>query len=147
MQNENAHCQPMLITSIAVLMGLLIETIRRHRGLTQVDLATAMMISTSSYGRLARGESAVSIIELRKLTEILDFSVTSFLVALEQTEMDAYAKHIQVLNTYGKSRDLTRQFVIDHEIQGDVLMIDGPLLEGLLSTSISQWQQTIKLLP
>jgi len=55
-------------------LGEKIKTIRKEKGLSQLDLAMRMDNYAEQIGRIERGELNVSICTLKKITEALEIS-------------------------------------------------------------------------
>lgn len=60
-------------------LGEKIKTIRKEKGLSQLDLAVRMDNYAEQIGRIERGELNVSICTLKKITEALEISFCDLL--------------------------------------------------------------------
>ncbi len=62
-----------------VLLGKRIKSVRKEKGIKQVDLAYSCDIEKQSMNRLEAGKTNPSILLLRKIAEILGISVSELL--------------------------------------------------------------------
>jgi len=62
-------------------IGLRISELRKAKGLSQEDLAKSVKISRPSLAQIELGNRSVNILELQKLSEILNFSIDDFMSA------------------------------------------------------------------
>jgi transcriptional regulator with XRE-family HTH domain len=65
--------------SYATLVGRIVEHHRRHARIHQEKMARALGISQSAYSRLEQGQSAMSITQLRMISEKLSTTPDSLL--------------------------------------------------------------------
>lgn len=88
---------PIAGTSSAAILGQALSIIRKERGITQEEMANRMGISLSSWARIEKGESDISVIQLRKAADILGYTEIDILSAAKAGEADAQAKGLSVV--------------------------------------------------
>ena len=73
-------------------IGQRISELRKAKGLSQEDLAKRLKMSRPSLAQLELGNRTVDILELQKLSEILNFSLDDFMSANFNTVQDLEEK-------------------------------------------------------
>jgi transcriptional regulator with XRE-family HTH domain len=73
-------------------IGQRISELRKAKGLSQEDLAKSLKMSRPSLAQLELGNRTVDILELQKLSEILNFSIDDFMSANFNTVQDLEEK-------------------------------------------------------
>jgi transcriptional regulator with XRE-family HTH domain len=75
-----------------------IRQIRKQKGISQEQVADYLEIDTTNYGRMERGQVAISVERLEKLASLYETSVTKILAMTTTEEIDSieitYAKEL-----------------------------------------------------
>ena len=87
------------VTTTAAVLGQVLATLRNVRGLKQCDLASAVGIGPSSWSRIEKGDSAISIDQLRAVAKVLRKSVGEIIGIAEAAEDEARRKGLEVSNS------------------------------------------------
>jgi DNA-binding XRE family transcriptional regulator len=152
--SEEARMQtPITGTSSAAILGQTLALLRKHKDLTQEDMAKAMNISISSWGRIEKGETDMSVIELSNAAEILGTTPNRILDAAKAGEKDARSKGLKVVAGAGAGTALagllaggggTAGGVALGVVAGSVIPVVGTLLGGLIGAAIALAMNTSK---
>ncbi len=87
------------VTTSAAVLGQILATLRSTKGLKQSDLAAAVGIGPSSWSRIEKGDSAISIDQLRTAAKVLGKSVGEIIDIAEAAEEKATRKGVEVSNS------------------------------------------------
>lgn len=80
----------------SVLVGKIIEKLRRERELTQSQMAERLQIGQSAYSRLEAGQSAMTLPQLRKVARVMDMSPHQIMEKTEQAAQRLRAQGVEV---------------------------------------------------
>lgn len=97
------------IVPYAAIVGKLLQQQRDARGILQITVAEALGLSQSAYSRLEKGESAMSITQLRQVSQVIGAHPDSILAAAEK---HAAALKRQGVEVTEEKSDNTAAFLI-----------------------------------
>jgi transcriptional regulator with XRE-family HTH domain len=96
--NKTATQIPKPILTYATLVGRIVEHHRRQRGIHQESMAQAIGISQSAYSRLEKGQSAMSVTQLRLIGERLGTTPEQLLQHTAQYASKLRAQGVDVID-------------------------------------------------
>lgn len=74
------------VTTSGAILGSVLVTLRTQKGVKQADLAAAVGIGPSTWSRIEKGESSLSIDQLRKAAKALSITPGEILELIEKAE-------------------------------------------------------------
>jgi transcriptional regulator with XRE-family HTH domain len=87
---------PRGIVPYAAIVGKLLQQKRDARGILQATVAEALGLSQSAYSRLEKGESAMSITQLRQIGQVIGVHPDAVLAQAEQHAAALKRKGVEV---------------------------------------------------
>ncbi|AZS77611.1 helix-turn-helix domain-containing protein [Achromobacter spanius] len=82
------------VTTYAAIVGAVLAQVRIAAGLTQGDLAKAIGIGPSTWSRIEKGESSLSVDQLKLASDALNISASRILELVDLAEKATVAKGI-----------------------------------------------------
>lgn len=134
---------PLACTLSAAILGQTLGMLRKNKNMTQEDMANAMGISISSWGRIEKGESDMSVIELSTAAEIFGTTPAQILDASKAGENEAQLQGVRVVVGAGSDSDLARLFEERGARGGGtspgraVIPVKGTFLGGFIGTAVA----------
>lgn len=80
----------------SMLVGKVIEKLRRERELTQSQMAEKLQIGQSAYSRLEAGQSAMTLPQLRKVARAMNLAPHQIVAETEQAAQRLRAQGVEV---------------------------------------------------
>lgn len=83
--------KPSPISAVATfpsVVGLVLEAVRKERGLSQGEIAPIVGVAVSTWSRIENGESALTVEQLAKAAQVLQTLPSSILRAAEEKLVD-----------------------------------------------------------
>lgn len=84
------------VTTTGAVLGAVIASLRNTAGLKQSDLGEIAGVGPSTWSRIEKGESGLSIDQLRLIARALGYTPGEILNMAEAAEVEAQAKGIEV---------------------------------------------------
>ena len=134
---------PLACTLSAAILGQTLAMLRKNKNMTQEDMANAMGISISSWGRIEKGESDMSVIELSTAAEIFGTTPGQILDASKAGENEAELQGVRVVVGAGSDSDLARLFEESGASGGGtwpgmaVIPVKGTFLGGFIGAAVA----------
>lgn len=137
---------PFTGTSSAAILGQTLSMLRKEKGMTQEEMAQAMGISTSSWARIEKGDSDISVLQLRKAADTLGHADVDILGAAKAGEADARAKGLHVIAGAGAGSALVSLLAGAGGVAGGAALgatagsavpVIGTVLGGLVGAAIA----------
>jgi transcriptional regulator with XRE-family HTH domain len=88
---------PQAVVTYPALVGQVVAHLREGKGIKQGDAATAIGLSQSAYSRLEKGESVMSISQLRKVANFLGMQPSELLFTVDSYEAEIRAQGAEVI--------------------------------------------------
>ncbi len=79
-----SNTSPKGVVPYTSIVGKLLQQQREARGILQTTVAEAVGLSQSAYSRLEKGESAMSITQLRQISQVIGAQPNSILAEAEK---------------------------------------------------------------
>lgn len=95
MDNSASTATP--ATTASAVLGQTLATLRKAKGLNQGYIADKIGVSTSNWSRIEKGESSISVDQLRLVADILDVYPEDIIRAARVGEKEAESKGIRVV--------------------------------------------------
>lgn len=122
------------VTTSGAILGQVIVKLRALSGLKQNELADAVGISPSTWSRIEKGDSGLSIDQLRATAKALGVSAALILEMVEESEKEVTARGIEVKPTWvvGAASGIAVSAVAGSALGSAVLPVIGTALGGLI---------------
>ena len=130
---QSRKTSPVLVTSTAAILGLVIVMLRKHMTYSQSTLATMMRISLSSLGRIERGETDMSVHELLLAAHALEIDPEGILTAVRVGWEAAAEKGLEIMLGVVLRRDASVS------TSGVEIYIDGTSLSKLIRDAVAEY--------
>ncbi len=85
-ENGESNQNPRMATTSNAVLGHLLALVRRRRHLTQAQVAGALGLAGSTWSRVEKGETPITVEQLRVVADKLDVDATTLLGLAEQAE-------------------------------------------------------------
>ena len=85
-EDTEIHQNPRMATTSNAVLGHLLALIRRRRHLTQAQVAEALGLAGSTWSRVEKGETPITVEQLRVVADKLDVDAATLLVLARQAE-------------------------------------------------------------
>lgn len=85
------------VLTYGALVGQVLQQLRKGRGIDQGLMAQAVGLSQSAYSRIESGQTAISLVQLRKASEHLHCSPSEILVRADQFERQLAQQGVRVV--------------------------------------------------
>ena len=85
-ENTGSNQNPRMATTSNAVLGHLLALVRRRRHLTQAQVAEALGLAGSTWSRVEKGETPITVEQLRVVANKLDVDAATLLVLAEQAE-------------------------------------------------------------
>ncbi len=85
-EDTGSHQNPRMATTSNAVLGHLLALIRRRRHLTQAQVAEALGLAGSTWSRVEKGETPITVEQLRVVADKLDVDAATLLVLARQAE-------------------------------------------------------------
>lgn len=123
-----------IVTTSGAILGQILVKLRNEAGLKQNELAEAVGLSPSTWSRIEKGDSGLSIDQLRAAARALGVSSGQILEMLETAEKEVSGRGVDVKPTWeaGSVKNILIGAVV-----GPVLPLVGAALGSLLATLLT----------
>ena len=123
---------PVLVTSTAAILGFVLQVLRKDSTYSQAHFARLLRVSTSSLGRMERGETDMSISELLLVSHVLKVDPRDILAALWAGKKAVMDKGIDVVT----GTDIRHDSAIVKD--DSIVVIDGRALSKLIRFPVAK---------
>lgn len=122
------------VTTSGAVLGAVLVKLRTLQGMKQGDLAVAVGVGASTWSRIEKGESGLSIDQLRLAAKALGQTAGRILEMAEAAEQEAIKKGINVEPLGTSSKAFTNAAL--GAGMGGVIPVLGTVLGGLIGGAI-----------
>lgn len=122
------------VTTSGAVLGAVLVKLRTLQGMKQGDLAEAVGVGASTWSRIEKGESGLSIDQLRLAAKALGQTAGRILEIAEAAEQEAIKKGINV-EPLGTSSKVFTNAALGASL-GGVIPVLGTVLGGLIGGAI-----------
>lgn len=113
---------PTPVTTSAAILGQTLIALRKAKGMTQGEVADNLGMSASNWSRAEKGESSLTVDQLRAVARVLETTPEEILKATEAAELEAANKGLRV--------------VVGTVVGGNVTSVTGAMAVGALAGSV-----------
>lgn len=94
---ERILSSPTPVTTSSAVLGQTLIALRKAKGMTQGQVAEAMGMSSSNWSRAEKGESSLTVDQLRMVSRVLETTPEKILNAADAAEQEAINKGLKVI--------------------------------------------------
>ncbi|MBR8361361.1 helix-turn-helix domain-containing protein [Burkholderia vietnamiensis] len=122
------------VTTSGAILGQVLVKLRTSIGLKQHELAEGVGVSASTWSRIEKGDSGLSIDQLRAAAKALGVSAALILQMVEEAEKEVKSRGIDVKATWsvGPISGVAAGMATGAALGGVVLPVIGSALGGLV---------------
>lgn len=123
---------PKNVTSYSAVLGAVLAQGRDAKNLTQQELAKLVGISGSTWSRIEKGSSPLTVDQLRRAAEGLGMSSSEVLSLVERSVDHLNSRGIEVRELDGDSTKVP-EMQLKHLVLAGIVPIFGPVLMALVA--------------
>lgn len=94
------------VTTSGAVLGRVLVNLRTERGMKQADLAAAVGLGPSTWSRIEKGESGLSIEQLKLAAKVLSITPSQFLEMVDAVEQELIKQGIRIEPTKTSAKTL-----------------------------------------
>ena len=126
-------------TTPSAVLGVVLVKMRMDKGISQAELASAMGLSASTWSRIEKGDSGLSIDQLKQVSKILGLTPGKILDLADLAEKEAIRQGIRIDQSATTISSLRTKgsLATAAGVAGAILPIFGIPLLGILGAAIA----------
>lgn len=126
-----------VVTTSGAVLGAVLVKLRTAKGMKQADLAAAIGLAASTWSRIEKGESGLSIDQLRLVSKALGVKPGLILEMVEASEEEVEKHGVRV--DQETSMATISAAVATGAVAGTVIPVFGAALGGLIGAAIADY--------